>query len=273
MTASPSAAPDAATASAAWQEFRARRDRSLAAPHGVLAQVGLHWVDPDAGQQTFEGLPGAWRLVEDRLEVSWEGDAVELLVDPAQVEVTAEGGRRQALLLAPGDVRLADVGEDVQVDVIRRGGRTGLRVLDPAAPRRTGFSAVPTYPHAPEFVLTGTFRAEPSEVTVGSALPWLEQQLPSPGIVNVEIDGESVELVLTGESSLLFTDETSGTDSADWRVVGVELDGDSARIDLHRAVNFPAAFSSWATCPRPPAGNHLPVEVRAGEKRVPRTDR
>ena len=42
---------------------------------------------------------------------------------------------------------------------------------------------------------------------------------------------------------------------------------------LNRSLNFPSAFSTSATCPRPPKGNHLPVPVRAGERRVEPTDR
>lgn len=260
-------------AGTAWQEFRDRRERSLGAPHGVLAQVALHWVDPGSGEQTFDGLPGRWRIADGHLQVGWEDEDLQLLADAADVEHAAEGAEHRATLRAGGDVRLGHFGEDVQIDVIRRGGRTGLRVLDPSAPRRIGFTGVPTYPADPAFVVTGTWREQPAEVTVGSALPWLEQHLSSPGVVTVQIDGRSVELVLTGESSLLFTDGTSGSTSADWRVVDVELEGDRALIDFHRAVNFPAAFSAWATCPRPPTGNHLPLEIRAGEKRVPRTER
>lgn len=257
----------------AWQEFRERRDRSLSSPHGVLAQVALHWIDAGAEEQSFDGLPGRWSLVEDRLTVRWEGDALFLLVEPGDVEVTAEAEQRRAVLTAPGDVRLARIAHDVEIDVIHRGGRTGLRVLDPSAPRRTGFTGVPTFPYDPELVLRGTWHAEAGEVTVASALSWLEQRLPSAGRVTVEVDGSPIELVLTGTSSLLFTDETSGSESADWRVVEVELDGEAARIDLNRAVNFPAAFSTWATCPKPPTGNHLPLAVRAGERRVDRTTR
>jgi uncharacterized protein (DUF1684 family) len=36
-------------------------------------------------------------------------------------------------------------------------------------------------------------------------------------------------------------------------------------LDFNRAVNLPCAFTDFATCPLPPAGNHLPFEVTAGE--------
>lgn len=263
----------APSALSAWQEFRDRRDRSLAAPHGILAQVGLHWLDPQQGARRVDGVPGSWQLADQQLTVTWQGEELELLAGAPEVEVSAQDGRRRALVRTPGDVRLARFGDDVQIDVIRRGGRTGLRLLDPAAPRRTAFTEVPTYPYDPALVVTGTWTSRPAEVTVGSALPWLEQQLPSPGVASLEIAGERVELVLTGRADILFTDETSGTTSADWRVVTAELDGDALTVDLNRAVNFPAAFSTWATCPRPPAGNHLAAPIRAGERRVERTER
>ncbi|RDI21545.1 uncharacterized protein DUF1684 [Lentzea flaviverrucosa] len=35
---------------------------------------------------------------------------------------------------------------------------------------------------------------------------------------------------------------------------------------LTRATNLPCAFTDFATCPLPPAGNHLAFGVEAGEK-------
>ena len=40
----------------------------------------------------------------------------------------------------------------------------------------------------------------------------------------------------------------------------------SAVLDFNRAVNLPCAYTDLATCPLPPAGNHLPFPVEAGEK-------
>lgn len=253
--------------------FRTRRDRGLAEPHGILSQVGLHWVDPADGAHVIEGVPGTWRRESDVLEVEWEGDALELLADAPEALVEHHEGTTRVTVGAAGDVRLARFGEDVQIDVIRRGDRIGLRLLDPSAPRRTGFEGVPTFPYDPELVLTGTFTSRPADVTVGSFLPWLSSELPSPGVAHLEVAGREVELVVTGRSTLILTDETSGIDSADWRQVEARIDGDRIEVDLNRALNFPSAFSVWATCPRPPEGNHLPLAVRAGERRVEPTER
>ena len=37
-------------------------------------------------------------------------------------------------------------------------------------------------------------------------------------------------------------------------------------LDFNHAVNLPCAYTEFATCPLPPAGNRLPVAVEAGEK-------
>ena len=258
--------PDSATTT--WQGFRRRRDESLAAPHGILAQVGIRWIDPSAGPQRLEGVPGSWEIVDDRAVVHLDGTDLTVLAEAPDVEVHEDADRTTVTVTGTGDVRLASYGEDVRIDVIRRGGRIGLRLLDPSAPRLTAFDGVPTFDYDPALVLTGTWRRETTTVTVDSAMPWLQQELPSPGVATLEIDGTAVDLVLTGESSILFTDETSGTDTADWRQVSAQLDDDKVRVDLNYSLNFPSAFSAWGTCPRPPVGNHLPLAVRAGESRV-----
>lgn len=266
-----------APADASWQRFRDRRNASLAAPHGILAQVGIRWIDPAAGPQRLDDVPGSWEIVEDRVVVHLEGGELTLLAGAPDVEVQVDvhegGDRTTATVVSPGDVRLASYDDDVQIDVIRRGGRVGLRLLDPASPRLAAFDGVPTYPYDPDLVVSGTWRREPTTVTVDSALPWLQQELPSPGVATLEIAGTTVDLVLTGESSILFTDGTSGTDSADWRQVTAQLDGDQVHVDLNYSLNFPSAFSAWGTCPQPPQGNHLPLAVRAGESRVEPTER
>jgi len=37
-------------------------------------------------------------------------------------------------------------------------------------------------------------------------------------------------------------------------------------LDFNRATNLPCAYTELATCPLPPAENHLPVAVEAGER-------
>jgi uncharacterized protein (DUF1684 family) len=67
----------------------------------------------------------------------------------------------------------------------------------------------------------------------------------------------------------LFTDETSGVTTyaanRSLRVAAPDADG-SVVLDFNRATNLPCAYTEFATCPLPPAENHLPLAVEAGEQ-------
>ena len=70
-----------------------------------------------------------------------------------------------------------------------------------------------------------------------------------------------------GGLNILFTDATSGvtTYAANRSLSATPRDG-KVVLDFNRATNLPCAFTDFATCPLPPAGNHLPFGVEAGEK-------
>jgi uncharacterized protein (DUF1684 family) len=68
---------------------------------------------------------------------------------------------------------------------------------------------------------------------------------------------------------VLFTDATSGvtTYPANRSLLVDAPDAQGAvTLDFNRAVNLPCAYTDFATCPLPPAGNRLPIAVEAGEK-------
>ena len=58
-------------------------------------------------------------------------------------------------------------------------------------------------------------------------------------------------------------DGTSTQEAA--RAIVLGPDG-RVTLDFNHAVNLPCAYTEFATCPLPPAGNRLPVAVEAGEK-------
>jgi uncharacterized protein (DUF1684 family) len=174
---------------------------------------------------------------------------------------------------------LAALGADgVAAEVALRTGRYLVRVRDPKAPARTGFTGVPTYAYDPSWVLDAPVRwyDEPRPTLVRAAQPGLRHHVRVVGELDVVRDGVTTTLAITGQQagtgSVLFSDTTQ--DTAEWRVVSLPpvdapASGELAttvRLDLNRAINFPAAFSDHGTCPRPVDGNHLPVPVTAGEK-------
>ena len=50
-----------------WDAWRRARETALTAPHGFLSITALHWLD--ATPQRYDGVPGAWWLGPDGVEV------------------------------------------------------------------------------------------------------------------------------------------------------------------------------------------------------------
>jgi hypothetical protein len=249
---------------AQWQGWKDNRERELAQPHGWLTLVSRDWLSE--GPQRFDGTPGRW----------WQ-DADAAYLDPDGAELTYQGApvtgvtRFELVNSGPG-VRV--VAGDVEIEVARRSGYL-IRVRDPKAGARAAFQGVPSYSPSADWVLTGTYEPfdEPRPTTVGAVVEGLSHVYIAPGIVRFEHDGAQHTLTAfngkrPGTLLILFTDETSGkTTYAANRSIEVAAPeaGGAARLDFNRALNLPCAFTDLATCPLPPAGNHLPFEVTAGE--------
>jgi uncharacterized protein (DUF1684 family) len=93
-------------------------------------------------------------------------------------------------------------------------------------------------------------------------------------VVEFELGGQRLTLTafngyVPGSLHILFTDATSGvtTYAANraLQVAAPDADG-TVILDFNRAANLPCAYTQFATCPLPPAGNRLPVAVEAGEQ-------
>jgi uncharacterized protein len=108
----------------------------------------------------------------------------------------------------------------------------------------------------------------------------LHHYLTAVGEVRFELYGQEHVLVATagkaGGLSLHFRDATSGDSTypggRNVRTDDPAPDG-TLTLDLNRVVNLPCAFTDFATCPLPPAGNVLSVAVEAGERSPLRPDR
>jgi hypothetical protein len=248
-----------------WQDWKRNREQDLAEPYGWLALVSLDWLTDQPTQ--YPGLPGLW----------WQ-DSEAAFVDPQGADITHEGEpvtgvhRFELINSGPGTRVVAG---DLEVEVARRSGYL-IRVHDPKAPVLQEFHGVPAYEPDPAWVLRGTFEPfdEPQATTVGAVVPGLNHVYQAPGIVRFDHAGKSHTLTAfngkaAGGLNILFTDATSGvTTYPANRSIGVAeiADDGSVVLDFNRAVNLPCAFTDYATCPLPPAGNNLPFAVEAGER-------
>ncbi|GAY08197.1 DUF1684 domain-containing protein [Pseudonocardia sp. N23] len=250
-----------------WDAWHAVRERQLATPHGWLSLTGLHWLDETAA--SYQDLPGTWRTTGD--------GGVELVV-PADVAMTVDGAP------ATGKVRLEPVDGQPgilvgtgarRVEVVRRTDSFGLRVRDPQAPTRTGFTGVPHFPVEQRWVRPGRFEAyaQPRPLVVGAVVEGLTHRFEALGEVVFDVDGVEQRLVaMPGQTDGLavhFRDGSSGVSTygggRNLQIAAPAADG-SVMVDLNRAANLPCAFTAFATCPLPPSGNVVTVAVEAGEK-------
>ncbi len=251
----------------AWQEWHRQHERELADPHGFLAVTGIHWL---TGTPTrYPGAPGAWATDGEGPLVALDQDE-ELVVDGRPVR----DGHRFGLI-PEREGRTASFGDAV-VEVAKRGGRDILRPRHPDHPRRTQFQGVPTFPPDPRWVLTGHYLPfeTPRPVRVGAAVEGIEHVYDATGEIEFVLGGRTFRLTAFGGGTpggltILFTDATSGvtTYAANrYLSVGAPDDDGAVVLDFNRALNLPCAFTDFATCPLPPAENHLPVGIEAGEQ-------
>lgn len=94
-----------------------------------------------------------------------------------------------------------------------------------------------------------------------------------------ELDGQKQRLLILqpmmrqfqNKLSIIFTDGTSGKESyGACRYLELTKEGDQTiTIDFNRAYNPFCAYNEHFSCPLPPTGNHVTVEIRAGEMDFP----
>jgi uncharacterized protein len=251
---------------AEWERWRKQHDERLAAPDGFLAITSINWLGQTPTR--FPDAPGEWSADESGVTVVLaEGE--ELGLDGAVIRGRHHFGR----IPERGGVFPSDASG--VYEVARRGGNDILRPRRPGNPLRVNFRGTPAYAPDPRWALRARYRPydTPRATTVGSVVDGLQHVYDAPGVVEFEVNGQPFTLTAfngftPGSLHILFTDATSGvtTYAANRSLQVAAPDADGAVVlDFNRAANLPCAYTAFATCPLPPAGNHLPIAVEAGE--------
>jgi uncharacterized protein (DUF1684 family) len=250
-----------------WDVWHKQHQDRLAAPDGFLAITSINWLTETSAR--FPDAPGEWTADDSGVTVEL-APGEELTLDGARIAGRHSFGR----IPERGGVFPADAAG--VYEVARRGGNDILRPRHPDAPLLARFCGTPAYTPDPRWVIRGRYRPfdEPRDVTVGSVVDGLRHVYAAPGVVDFEIAGQQLALTAfnghaPGRLLILFTDATSGvtTYAANraLQVAAPDADG-TVILDFNRAANLPCAYTQFATCPLPPAGNRLPVAVEAGEQ-------
>jgi uncharacterized protein (DUF1684 family) len=253
-----------------WEAWHKEHEVRFAAADGFLAITSINWLTETPAR--FPDAPGEWAAGDAGVSVTL-APGEELVLDGTRITGTHHFGQ----IPERGGLFPAD---DAGVyEVAKRGGNDILRPRHPDAPLRAGFRGTPAYAPDPRWVIQGRYRPfdQPRDVTVGSVVEGLQHVYAVPGVVEFEVDGQPFALAafngyVPGSLHILFTDATSGVTTypanRSLRVAAPGADG-TVLLDFNRATNLPCAYTDFATCPLPPAGNHLPVPVTAGEQ-IPR---
>ena len=154
-----------------------------------------------------------------------------------------------------------------------RGGEPFLRVRDRLSPSPGAFVGVDRFPVDSRWRVTAMLVAVGEDTLVMPNVLGQTTTSPSPGVLEFELEGSSLQLVPTiypdGRLFIVFADATTGAETYSggrFLTAGPVGDDRSVVLDFNRSYTPVCAFNAYSTCPLPPQSNVLPIAVRAGEK-------
>jgi uncharacterized protein len=263
------------------EDWRQQRITNLTKPDGWLSLIGLFWLKE--GENSFGGNPsnsirfpsqkipavmGNFTLkngkatihILNNLPVMHEGKSIqslEMLDDQSENPTVLSYGSLSWLL-------------------IKRGDKYGIRLRDSESNFLKNFKGIDYYPVNPVWKVEAKFESyTPSKkIPVPNILGTVSEE-GSPGTLVFEIQGERFRLDPIAEEDaqqwfIIFSDETNGSETygaGRFLYIDPPDENGNAFRDFNKAYNPPCAFTLYATCPLPPAQNHLAIRITAGEKK------
>lgn len=251
--------------------WRQDREATLKADGGWLTVTGLFWLKEGSnttGSDTANDIPlpdgSPSRFGDFQLK---DGKVLFLASDPS-VRLNGKAVEKAEVKPVGSDVVSSGA---IQLLVIKRGDRFGLRLKDNNSLLRKNFTHLSWYPIDESWKISARFipAAAATKITFDNIIGGQEES-NSPGFVEFEHDGKTYCLQAASEGRRLFfviRDQTSGKQTyAASRFLYADGPKDgTVLLDFNKAQNPPCAFTPYATCPLPPPQNRLPLAVTAGE--------
>lgn len=262
------------------EKWRSEREAKLKSETGWLTVAGLFWLKE--GVNTV----GAGEKFDVRLtdnfkkgklgEIEFKERKAVLKVEKG-VEAQADGKR----VSAPVDLVSDEQGKPTEIRtgtqmfyLIKREERFGIRLKDSNSEARRNFKELPWFPVDASYKVRARLESwpEPKALKVPNVLGGV-LKMKSPGVLKFTLNGEECSLQPVEEDDgalfIIFADGTNKNEtykSGRFLYAEKAVNGETV-LDFNKAINPPCAFTPFATCPLPPAGNKLEVEINAGEKR------
>jgi uncharacterized protein len=246
-----------------WHE---QRVKNLKTEHGWLSLIARDWLEDGKNE-----IPTLGSIKNENGKIH-----VQMLPD---LNATIEGKpftfgiiRTDADSLGPDKVVF---GSKAFV-VIKRGERYAIRMWDSSAETRKKFKGIERYPVSLVWRIEARWEkyAKPKIIKLASVIPNIVNEAVVPGAAIFSIDGKECRLEPVAEEGtdelfFIFADKTNGSETyGGGRFLFSESPkGKKIILDFNKAYNPPCAFTPYATCPLPPAGNRLKVFIKSGERK------
>lgn len=271
-------------------KWRAAHAANLQRPDGWLSLSGLSWLasgDNSVGAAADNKIRLAAGNASHVATIRLSGDTVTLAPPaegfPKGLLVAGSPARQQALRADPDDDKFnphLTIGT-LNMYVIHRGDRFALRIKDSHSPTLVNFHGLNWYPPDASYRVTARWTPyTPAKTVTLATLVGTSYPQPVPGVAEFKLQGKTfrIEPVLedpkTPELFFILLDATGKITTypaSRFLYTGFPSNGLGKPgvlvLDFNRLENPPCAYTPYATCPLPPAGNRLPVALPVGEKR------
>ncbi|MBK8784288.1 MAG: DUF1684 domain-containing protein [Anaerolineales bacterium] len=257
-------------------EWRKERDETIRRENGWLSLSGLYWLK--LGKNKIGSDPRSEIQLPDRVPAT----IGELEYNGRSVAFRAAAGQQVQVNKKPVDFSILqpDISEnpsyiqlmDIQLVVIQRGNRMGVRMWDNQREERRSFPARTWYDIDEKFRIATTYTAyEQPKKAYFPDLTGEKSEFPVEGYLSFEFGGNHYQLDINKEDEetyfVRFWDPTCNTETyptGRYLIADIEP-GKKIFIDFNKAYNPPCAFTDFATCVFAPEQNHLDFMVTAGE--------
>jgi uncharacterized protein (DUF1684 family) len=284
---STSAQQDIAKDEFAW---RVQHAANLQKPDGWLSLIGLEWIEP--GEITIGSaadnkihLPASTPAHLAILRYASESVTIAPPKDgfPAGLQVDGAPAKEQVLRADQDKDKFnshVTVGT-INFYVIRRAEKFALRIKDANSPSLQEFHGLKWFePNAAFQVIAKWTPYNPAKSISLITLVGTSYSQPVPGYAEFSLDGKKfrIEPVLEdpkGNKLFFILRDTTSTENTypACRFLytplpdhGIDQPGELV-LDFNHLENPPCAYTPYATCPLPPAGNRLPIALPVGEQR------
>lgn len=260
----------------AINDWRNTRNENIRKENSWLALAGLYWLK--LGKNQFGSDPKCEVQLPARIPpfvgyFEYNGRSVSLRANSGQKVMVDEKSTDFAVLEAdiaenPSLIKL----EGVQMIVIQRGNKMGVRMWDNLSEKRASFPARTWYAIDEAFRIPVVYTPYPTpKMAYFPDLTGEKTELPVDGYAAFEFAGKTHKLDINKEDDdtyfLRFWDPTSREESyptGRYLIPEILPDG-SMVLDFNKAYNPPCAFTEFATCVFAPEQNQLEFKILAGE--------